>query len=172
VDWSGLDIDLIPPGDGFGDNIDNAPDNPNIFDVDGHGDGRTIRDDRGITQKDLEATELAAEILKHPDFKRGMTVRLRSCYMAGEFAQTLANELGSRVLAASELVWARSDGYFYVAPYRKDGSGNFVTDRNGNRLPDRSQVQPFEEFLPNKGPKSPGNQENKDDKEKGNKNEK
>ena len=91
--------------------------------VAGHGDSTNILDENGKYRL-LTAGDLAKLIKNLPDYKRGEPIRLYACYTGApigipglnNFAQQLANILGTPVTAPNNYGWLYYDGDYVVAP--------------------------------------------------------
>jgi hypothetical protein len=115
------------------------------LDVSAHGDAYSI----DHLDQSINAKQAADIIRRHPEFT-GQPIRLLSCNTGAKadgVAQQLANELGVRVLAPNDYLWAHTDGQFTIGP------GEWVAGADG---PEFQAVYPhngkFVEFKPKKNP--------------------
>ncbi len=95
---------------------------------------------------------VAARLIEQaPGYQKGQPIRLLSCDTgkgAGSFAQNLANKMGVKVEAPTELLWARPNGDKFVA------GGQWARTANGQTrlVPDMSKPGNFRLFEPFKKP--------------------
>jgi len=128
-----------------------APSPPNTFTVGAHGwPGFLVKNGKKVS-----AAKVAEMIRKHPNYKKGMVVRLLVCN-AGvspgkgkkSYGQKLADALGVEVEAPDGYVWYQSDGNTYVSP-----SGDKPGIRSGGSGPSAGYIK----FKPTKKNKSKKN---------------
>jgi RHS repeat-associated protein len=104
----------VPPEDGF-------------FDVAGHGDEVSMEGPNG---EDVSPSQLADSLRSNPDYAEGTPVRLLSCSVGAcdtGFAASLANELGTSVMAPTGLLDIFEDGSLEV----DGGTGSWRTFPGG-----------------------------------------
>lgn len=83
---------------------------------------------------------LAKIIQRDPNFNKNNLVALLSCNVGkADFAQNLANALGARVIAATEIVWPYADGSLLIAAMK---------DILSNPSPDFTKLGVFKLFYP------------------------
>jgi RHS repeat-associated protein len=105
-------------------------DNPEAFDVTGHGNKDAMYDCEG---REMAPDEVADDIVNHPSFRPGMPVNLISCNTGqggkGSFADKLAKAIKNKTGVPSKV----------TAPEKKIGP---KLDRNKNPIPGSKPQQP------------------------------
>jgi RHS repeat-associated protein len=119
------------------------------FDVIAHGTPDIIEIQTANGPMEVDSRIAARLIEQSPGYHAGQNIRLLSCSTgacATGFAQNLANKLGVKVIAPTDLLWAYSNGRLVVA------AGKYVVLPNGVTafVPDLSRLGVFRIFLPGK----------------------
>jgi hypothetical protein len=137
LDPSGLQVDLnlFPSSEEISDSANKTPSSPE-FDVGAHGNSSTVVDSQGNA---LTPQQLAQQI-QGAGWQQGQTVKLMSCNTGkGQYAQELANTLGTTVQAPNNFVWYWPNGNTAVAPFGQDGQ------------PDMGNQGGYTDFFPQQG---------------------
>ena len=130
------------PGEFFA-NIANRKDidKNGVYDVVAHGGATIMQVTHNGEILEINSRTATKLIKSKTDYKRGQPIRLLSCDTGSStsgFAQNLANKLNVVVEAPTKLVWAYSNGTYFVAGRRKD---------NPN-MPDMNNPGVFKKFYP------------------------
>ncbi|MCX2833197.1 hypothetical protein, partial [Microbulbifer thermotolerans] len=131
--YTGVDINLFPTNEHIHYYAKKVPNNHTSLSIGAHGDPHEIIDQN---HNPISANKLAQMILSHPKYEPGMRVNLLSCntgnFKANSncYAQQLANEIKSDVLAPDTTLWYWPDGK--VAPYEELEIGGIDYNRPGN----------------------------------------
>jgi RHS repeat-associated protein len=115
VDPSGLlDLNLFPRGEKIQINGDKTPLSSDVLTVGGHGSPDSMIDSNG---NDIEPSKLSNMIKENPKYDPNKPVKLESCQTGRDlhdgtvpFAQRLANELGSKVVAPTRDIFIDENG--------------------------------------------------------------
>ena len=113
------------PDNHFASNVRNTLPKKGIYDVALHGTETTAE----FFGKTIDAYTLAQIILDRPDYRPGEAIRLLSCSTGATnttgncFAQILANELNTMVIAPNDTLFVNPDGSIYVGDDKK---GKFI----------------------------------------------
>jgi len=116
-------------------------DKDGMYDVVAHGKSNTIQIEHNGEVLEIDSRIASKLISRKSDYKKGQPLRLLSCETGASdfgFAQNLANKLNVIVEAPTKLVWARSDGTYFVASRMAD---------NPNK-PNFSDLGMFKRFYP------------------------
>ena len=113
------------PDNHFASNVQNTLPEEGFYDVALHGAETTAE----FFGKTIDAYTLAQIIRERPDYRPGEPIRLLSCSTGATnttgncFAQILANELNTLVIAPNDTLFVNPDGSVYVSDDKK---GDFV----------------------------------------------
>lgn len=153
IDPLGLAVDLnyYSPSDSIYKGSLNIKEFPNGFTVGGHGTPTSMDDDRIKKGSLLTIKQLSSDIRTNPKYHKGMAVVLFSCETGkGEnsFAQQLANELNTPVIAPDKLIWIWDDGSFKIMGKTVRITIDATEKGSFNMEPDELQPGKFHVFNP------------------------